>query len=269
MSFIRFAEDAEPLKIRSINDHFFDISKGVYTDREAVNKFGYNSAVPNGSYADIWAYGATDPTYNWPTTTESFRVAAGGNAADTANGAGARKIKIVYLDGNGNEQEEELVLAGSSASAATTGTGRRVIRAWVSETGTYGGANTGNILIENTSTNAVLAFIAAGISTTQLSMYTIPAGYTGYLLGVGIDVAAGANKDADVRMWTRENAYTTTAPYGAACIVHQWASVQGENDVLFTSPLVFPALSDIWFDARGNGAITAVDCHYSIVIVQN
>jgi hypothetical protein len=261
MSFVRIKPNhhIEPL---------FDMTRGLWTDRQTVHKFGSNDTVPNGSYSDIWTYGATDATYNWPTTAETFRVAAGGNAADTSDGAGARTIQIVYLDGNGRQEQEQLTLAGASASAATSKTATRLIRAYTATAGTYGGNNVGDIVIENTTSNQVVGSISAGIGQTQMSMYTVPLRYTAYVFKTGVDIAAGLNKDADVRMWQRRDALTWTAPYCGTRLLHQWTAAQGNVVADFDTPLVLPELTDVWLEAQGNGSATAVDCYYSLYLVQ-
>ena len=254
---------------RSANDFSLDVQRGLDRDKETVHKFGYNEAVPNGTYADIWSYGVTDASYNWATTDETFRVKAGGNANDTSAGTGARTIHIAYLDGNGIETHEDLTLAGASASAVTSSTGRRVLRSYVKTTGTILSSNTGDILIENSSTGLIVATIDAGVGQTEMSMYTVPANHTAYLLGVGFDVQAGTNKDADIHMWQRTNAYTTTAPFGAKRLIKEWIGVQGDFDHKFDSYPKFDEYTDIWFEAKGNGAVTAVSVDYDLILVHN
>jgi hypothetical protein len=83
--------------VRVSNDPYLDISRNLYADKKSFHRFGYNESVPNGTERDIWAYGATtvgNTDYNWPTTDEKFRVAAGGNAADTSAGLGARQFRL-------------------------------------------------------------------------------------------------------------------------------------------------------------------------------
>lgn len=254
---------------RVSNDPILDISRGLYADKSSIHKFGFNGTVPNGSFADIWAYGPSDATYNWPTTDEAFRIRAGGNVADTAAGNGAREVTIVFLDANGDQQQESLATAGASASASTSATGRRVLRAWVSASGVYGASNTGQILIENETSGQILAAITAEFGQTQLSMYTVPLGYTAYLKRIHVDVSVGTNKDADVRMWQRPNAYTTSAPFGAKRIVRQWTAVQNDNGIVFDKYPAFPALTDLWMEAQGNGATTAVDVDYDLILVKD
>jgi hypothetical protein len=253
--------------IRVSNDAILDISRGLYSDKAAIRKFGHNEVVPNASWADVWAYGPTDATYNWPTTAETFRIQAGGNAADTAAGAGATEITIVYLDANGDEQQETIATAGACASSATSNTGRRVNRAWVSAVGTYGASNTGRIIIENTSTNQIVATIEAGIGQTEQSQYTVPLGYTAYLTRIEIDV--DANKDADLKFWQRRDAYDTSAPMGAKRLIREWDAIVGQHTREYSAAPSFPSLTDLWFEAYGNGAATEVDVEYDLILVLN
>lgn len=255
--------------VRVVNDPRIDIARGLDGGKFSVHKFGSNDTVPNGVFNDIWAYGPTDSTYNWPATTEGFRVRAGGNVNDDAAGTGAQTILIQYLDATGVSVEETLTLAGVSASASTVGTGRRVQRAFVDDVGTIKGNNTGLIIIENDVTNEVVAVIDAGIGQTQQTTYTIPLGHTGFLWRVELSVAVGANKDADVRLWQRRDAYITSAPFGAIRLVRQWLAVQGGRTAEFFSQPFFPALTDLWFEGKGNGAITAIDVDYDLVIIED
>jgi len=244
-----------------------DIATGLVPGVTDVHKFGFNSTVPNGTFADIWTYGPTDNSYNWPTTTEKFRIKAGGNVNDAAAGSGAQNIVLEFLDATGVETVETLATAGSSASATTTVTGRRINRAYVSGVGTQFAANTGIILIENESTGAVVASIDEEMGQTQTSMYTVPLGYTAYITRAEVEVAIGTNKDADVRLWQREGAYETTAPFSSKRLVHQWEAIQGDASFRLVSYRPIPALTDIWMEAKGNGATTSVDVNYDLFLV--
>lgn len=256
--------------VRVSNDPFLDISRGLYAYKFAFHRFGFNPAVPNGSEADIWAYGPNDSLYNWPSTDETFRVAAGGDTNDTAAGSGARTIQIVYLDANGNQQQEQLTLAGSSASGATSVTGRRLIRAWVDTCGTILSNNTGEIIIENSTSGQVVGYIGAGVGQTELSMYTVPLGYTAYLTRVQVSVSIGTNKDANVKMWQRQDAYTTTAPFGVKRLIRQWTAIQGADNLIeYQSTPKFPALTDIWATGQGNGSTTEIDVDYDLILVKD
>lgn len=256
--------------IRITNDPQLDIARGLYKDKEVIRTFGHHTGVPSGTYEDIWSYGTTDGSYNWPTTSEKFRVKAGGNVNDTAAGTGARTIQILYLDSLGNRQQDTLTLAGALASDETSVTGRRVLRAWVDTVGTINGNNTGNIIIENETANEVVAFIAATVGETQLSQFTVPLGYTGYIRKIELSIETGSNKvDADVQFWQRRDAYTTAAPFGAKRLMKEWNGIQGYVPSSQQSLPSVPALTDLWFAGQGNGAISEIDVDYEVLIIKD
>ena len=252
---------------RTANDVILDISRDLYADKAAIRKFGCNTAVPNGSFADIWAYGPTDPSYNWPITDEVFRVQAGGNVADTLLGAGARTVQVIYLDANGDSQQEQLQLGGVGVSSPTSLTGRRFQRAWVDSVGTILSNNVGDIIFENATTGDVVGLIPAGFGETLQTMFTVPRANQAYLRQVDLNIAIGANKDADIKMWQRRDAYTIAAPFGTKRLVKEWSAIQGPVPTPFDAFPSFPALTDIWFEGQGNGAITIIDIDYALVCI--
>ncbi len=251
---------------RTTNDPYLDVSAGLFADRFTVHKFGDNSDVGTASFEDIWDAGGT---YTWPTAAETVRVRSGGNTNDTAAGTGAQKIIVQGLDTNFDPVEEEITLAGSSASSSTTATFRRVYRAYVTDSGAYGGNNTGDILIENTSTNQLLADIQAGKGQTEMSMYTVPAGHKAYLRRVTMEVEA--SKPAEVRFWQRQNADDVTTPFTAPRIVHDTLALEGTENIEFAVFPEFPEKTDLWMDAiaSSGGGATQVDIAYDLVVVKS
>ena len=128
-------------------DWFLQASR-VWTDGITTqHKFANNPSLT--TIEDVWATGGTYA--GWITYTAAVRVAAGGNAADTAAGAGARTVYIEGLDQNWAVANETVTLAGGSASSFTSTTFRRVYRAYVASTGTYHGTNTAAISIQDAS----------------------------------------------------------------------------------------------------------------------
>jgi len=234
--------NSEPLLIR----------RGLVTGASIVHKFGRNPAVPNGSWAGILTSSAQ---FVWLTAASAVRVKAGGNSADTSNGAGARTVTIQGLSATGAEVTATVTLAGASASAATTQTFLRVYRAWVETAGTYTGNNTGNVVIETTGGTALIQ-ITAGEGQTQYCAYTIPLGKTGYLANV--TVQADSLKPADFRLFTRGPCTTVTAPFPAKRLKYYWDGISGKaSSQTRTSILAMPALTDIWIEAQGSSATEA------------
>jgi hypothetical protein len=159
-------------------DFFFEVSQG--------NVAGYSSTIISASNPDIdtteediWNVGGN---LTYLTSADTFRIAAGGNAADAAAGTGAREVVFVFLDSDYNEVTEVIATAGASASSATSSTGLRFLRAYVSDVGSNG-SNVGAITIEAVTAGTTHGLIQAGKGISKSGHYTIPAGKTGYVIG--------------------------------------------------------------------------------------
>lgn len=72
------------------------LAAGAWPEVTSDRKFGDNPAVGT-TYEIIESGGGV---YPWPTSAQPVRIRAGGNAADTAGGAGARSILVTGLDEN-------------------------------------------------------------------------------------------------------------------------------------------------------------------------
>ena len=248
---------------RLISEFNLDLSLGKHKSISTFTRFGFNPAIV-GTREDIWASGSS---YPWPTTAETIRVKSGGNAADTAAGAGAQSIMVQFLDANWELQEETLALAGSSASAPTTLTARRVIRAWVYDVGTYTVANTADIVIENTTSNQVLAVIAAGTGQTTLSQYTVPTGKVAYLRSFRSVVARQTG--CTIRMLQRQNADDVATPFTGTRVVTHLEDQLGSFVLDYKNYPSFPAKTDLWCDGiRTSGSSdAAITVIYDLLLV--
>lgn len=171
------------------------------------------------------------------------------------------------LDSDWNPTSTTLTLAGTSASTASTQTFIRVFRAWVATTGTYTGANTGDVVIESPVTGDTLAFIEADAGQTQLSMFSIKAGYTAYIEHAEVYVEGKNN--ADVFFFQRQNADTVSAPFSAKRILSIWDGVDGGATTSFNSRVQIPAKSDLWFTVTTGSGSKAVVTKYDLVLVKN
>lgn len=242
----------------------FDIMRGLYVGREYWLKFGTDPAVANGGLGDIWGPGTI---YTWPTAAETIRIKAGGNAADTADGDGAREVTVTCLDDDFNQVDVVLSTLGALASLASTQTVRRILRAEVTGVGLYGAKNTAAINIENTTAEDVLAFIGAGVSQTEMTHFTVKAGWMGYITRIHAD-APGA-KPSEHRLFTRENADVIAAPFQSPKIKHHWAELAGSSPEYFDGGIICPEKTDIWGDALGKGAVSSASMDYDIFMFQN
>lgn len=248
---------------RVANSFALDTAGGRNLGKEAVHKFGDNEDIGT-SEEDIWDGGGT---YTFPTTAETVRVKSGGNAADTAAGAGARTVTVVGLDENWDVASETLTLAGASASAATAATFVRVISARVATVGTYGAANTGAITIENTTATQVLAVIPAGAGEASMAFYAVPRNKTAYLSRCRFVV--DSNKTAVVKLWQRRNADAFSGTMSAKRLVSSLGGFTGPAALDFESFIVFPEKTDVWISGTASASETEISASMDLIVVDD
>jgi len=248
-------------------DFLIEVARGNVPGHSLVHKFGRNANVPNGTFEGVTQL---SESFNFLTAASTVRIKAGGDAADTAAGAGAQSITIEGLDNTGAFATETIATAGVSASSVTSTSFWRVFRAYVGDggCGTYGAANTANIVIENGTGGTNLIMIAIEEGQSQYGAYAIPLGKTGYLLSV--KVQADGSKAADFKLCTRNNLTDFTTPFSPNRIKFYWDGVLGSDTLNPNSPLLsMSALTDIWVEAAGGGAQTEVSIDFEILLVDD
>ncbi len=246
-------------------DFLIEVQKGNVPGHSIIHKFGRNDAVANATWEIISELGGATAFLAAATT---VRIKAGGNAADTAAGAGAREVTVRGVDDNLAEISEAIATAGASASSNTTASFWRVHRAWVSSAGTYATPyNTAAIVIENSGGGTDLIQVGAEEGQSEAAVYTIPTGKTGYFLGAHIQVDSG--KAADLRMFQRRTFNDVTAPVTSRRLVIHLDGVLGVEPFSPRSPIVFPALTDLWWEAEGAGAQTEVSVDFELLLVDD
>lgn len=168
---------AGTLPVRSISEDI-DIARGLRTGMQHVFVFGYNNDVDGAE--DIWN-GGGDYT-GFPTGSAETVTIVSTDANDASGGTGARTVKIFGLDSNWALAEETLTMNGLTL-VTSSGTFRRVYKVEVITAGS-GNTNAGALTVAHSTTTAnIFSVVPAGYSLSQMAVYTIPAGYTGYLIG--------------------------------------------------------------------------------------
>ncbi len=183
----------------------------------------------------------------WLQAPTAVRIKAGGNAADTAAGAGARSIRVYGIDSSLNFANELLATAGASASAATTTLFWRVFRTRVETVGTYGVANTGVIVVENAAGGTDLIQIAATEGSSQFGAYSIPSGWKAVLKHSHLSVDSG--KAVNVKLYSRENFTDVSAPMSPKINRAQFDGITVPMEWETPIKLAFGALTDLWWSA--------------------
>lgn len=248
-------------------DFYTEVQKGNVAGHTVVHGFGKNGSVPNGTFEGILQVSAN---FNFVTAAATVRVKAGGNANDTAAGTGAQAVTVEGLDNTGALATEVIELAGASASAVTTTLFWRVFSMYVAplRAGAYGGTNVGNIVLENGTGGTDLITILAAEGQSQYGAYAMPLGKTGYLMSIAL--FSDSTKASDFRMYTREGLTDFTTPFAPKRLKNYWDGVTGGVLLKPKSPiLILPALTDIWFEAEGSGAISEVSIDFEILLVDD
>lgn len=242
-----------------------EVQKGNVPGHAIVHKFGRNANVANGVWEHVSSLSAATSFLAAPTT---VRIKAGGDAADTAAGVGAREITVVGIDENLVEVVETIATAGTSASSATSASFWRVYRAYVSAGGTYGASNTAAVVIENSVGGTDLIQIATEEGQTFYAGWTAPTGKTAYFLSAHLMTDSG--KAADFRFRTRANFNDTSAPLGAVRTMLYFDGVLGHMVFQPKSPgKAIPTLTDVWWEAEGGGASTEVSVDFELLVVDD
>lgn len=249
------AESSRPIvTIPSEIDYRLHVALGAVQDVSGVHIFGRNPGVDT-TERFLWAPGAVDYG-GFLAAASALRIKAGGNAADAAAGAGARKVLVTGLNANFVEVSEEVTLAGASASSPTTTTFIRVLEAHVTDCGAYATPyNTGDISIETTGGVEVIRMLA-GRAQSQVGIYTVPAGKTLYVARMSITIEG--NKAATVRLYQREDADVVSAPVTARRLVQEWPSLDQYAEIVHETWEPYAAKTDLWFTAFTASGTTAV-----------
>jgi hypothetical protein len=167
-----------------------NVSRGKVRGAFHIIKFGENLDI-DGSMETIWDGGGL---YTYLTAAAVVTVTST-DGDDAAAGTGARTVTVEGLDANYNQVSETLTVGGSAGSVEFF----RVFRAFVASSGSSG-TNEGTISITSGATTlaqilTVGSPTSTGLGQTFMSIYTVPAGYTGFIYQWDLSTA---KSDGDV-----------------------------------------------------------------------
>jgi hypothetical protein len=225
-----------------------------------IHKFGAVPSMSQDTNGTIWD--ENDTVYPWATIDANgvltVSVVESNNESNTSTAQDGDTVEIQGLDGNYNLQIETVTISGSSAT--TINNFKRVFRArFIAATGFD--PNTKRILIKSGVTT--VAKILEDLGQTLMSVYTIPAGFTGYLMR--LDVTAQGTATGSFKLFARPGGV------GSFQLKHvaEVNGVGGPYQLEYPIPQSFPEKTDI--DARmhtqsNNGRYT---CTFDILLVDN
>ena len=219
-------------------------------NHKTVFKFGFNPDVDSAEET-IWDVGGI---YAYPSSAVAMTVTT--DAGTPANDNGV-KVIVFGLDEDYNEVNDEVTLAGAG-TATTTQTFFRVFRAYVSGSQ----APTGNLNITNGGTT--YARITLSENQTLMAMWTVPAGYTGFLDHVNI-----ATGTTNANQYVTAQIVQRTQGGVFRVMMKQTLSSGGVADFLLRYPIEISEKTDLEVRAESSGSNNLISANFSIVYIKN
>lgn len=234
-------------------DWYMAVSRGQIPGAAVQNIYGYNATV-DGTSIPLWE---NSTTYTYPSSAVTMTLYSS-SAADTNV-----SILIVGLDTNYNLITETKVLTNGTTGVTTTNQYRRINS--ISLTGSV--EPVGIIYLSNSAKTETYAQInlvnGTSAGRSQMSIYTVPNGYTFYLTRVSGYVSPNNNANfyCNYRVWTRN---TTT---GIITILQQAPFV---NTYLTTrvAPRPYPAKTDIQWQASMSAGTSIVSIAVEGILIE-
>ena len=233
-----------------LEDEKIKISRGMVKGASFIHKFGAVSSLATNTTGTVWD--KNDTVYPWATWATAGIINVDSSSASDIN----KSITVVGLDANYNQISETITLT-TQTNNNSSNSFIRIFRAFVSD----GETNVGQISVQRDTTD--VAIITAGYGQTLMAVYTVPAGYTGYLYKGTCSAQSGA--DGTGNMFVR---YFGQSSFR---IGHSFevSGAGGQYVYDFSFPIPIPEKSDI--DVRittrsNNGRYTAA---FDLLLVQN
>jgi hypothetical protein len=226
------------------------VAEGNIGEHSFIHKFGAVPALSKDATGSVWDI--NDTVYPW----SAFDTAGVVNLDRDSTSDANKVVTVIGLDADYNEIQESITLTNASNNTGTV-VFKRVFRAFVAD----GTTNVGNIDIQRGSTT--VARITATKGQTLMAVYTIPAGYTGYLYKGTCSAQSGA--DATGNMFVRffgQQSFRTQHTF-------EVGGPGGQYTYEFTFPPPIPEKSDIDVQVSGrtnNGRYTAA---FDLLLIEN
>jgi hypothetical protein len=155
------------------------VARGQIAGHTAISIFGYSTTVGSTALGPLWeGLTLSGGAYAYPGSAAPLVL-----VSDSASDTSALSVRIEGLGAGFVPLTETIALNGTS-NVTTTNSFLRI-----NVMSTTNGLNVGNITAKISSTT--YAKINAGIGQTQMSLYTVPAGYTFYLSYIQADASIG------------------------------------------------------------------------------
>jgi hypothetical protein len=211
------------------------VARGQVDGHTSINIFGFSTTVGSTALGPLWeGLTLSGGAYAYPGSAAPLVL-----VSDSASDTSALSIQIQGLDANYAPLTETIAMNGTT-NVTTTNSFLRI-----NLMTTTNGLNVGNITAKISTTT--YAKINAGIGQTQMSIYTVPKGYTFYLSYVQADASIGFTS-SNYMKYAEYNKDNVT---GEINVLNQTTFVQSLN-IPYTCPIPHTEKTDIQFQIIAN-----------------
>lgn len=226
------------------------VARGQITGHSTVNIYGFQVSVTTTNIP-IWEVAGA---YTYPASAATMKLVSTVNTGQDLSGT---TILIQGLDSEYNQISETLALTGTTA----VDTVKSYLR--INNMSVVSGVPTGTITLKNAAGSATYAQINPSIGRSQMSIYTVPAGYTFYLSR--IDAYTSANgSTAD---WVQYR-NVQTSPSGVVTLTQQ-APFVNTYHAQRVMPRPFAEKTDIQLQAKTSANTYAVSIAAEGFLIKN
>lgn len=223
-----------------------NVAMGLIPGMSGLFKAGYNPTCTNGAEESIWSHSVIYPWSAWGSGGTLSVVSA--DASDTGT---------LYIEGLNSTtwefQSETVTLTGLTPVVTSLSYIRLNFAHYAG-----GAPNAGEIHVSRNGT--IIGHIQVGAGIAQGAQYTIPAGYTGYVMQGTANIGKGNDGTG----------YFKYRPYGSSFQrAMTFLLYQSTFDYTFAVPLRLPEKTDLDVTLIASNAGTAVTCEYGILLVAN
>jgi hypothetical protein len=248
-------------QVGTVEPFNLQVARGQIPGHKLQFKFGHNLAVSN-TKETIWAEGGL---YVYPTSATQMTVSSS-SADDAAAGTGARTINIQGLDADYNEISEDIILNGQTP-VTTVNSYLRINRGAVLTAGT-GGKNAGIIragtgtVTSGVPANVFLSIDGDGDNQTLMCLWTVPAGYTAFMVQTNISTGNASQTPALLK------ATLVARPQGGVFNTKERITLKDGNHLQdYNFPLRFTEKTDLEVRAKSSSASVTFDCSASLEFI--
>lgn len=237
------------------------VAQGSIYGKEIRHVFGYNPDIDSGTEETVWTAGGL---YTHLSSPQTLTISST-SASDTSAGIGARQVYILGINSTGGEVNETVTLDGQTA-VNTTHTYTSIQSMQVVSVGSSA-YNVGSIYAGTGTVTAGVPANAYGhiLATENQSImghFTVPTGYTGYLLAGSM---SSGTENANSYITGRLKVKTNDIIYTGAIVTFSSTKV----DFTFNYPIKVPATSCITATAVSTGNNESVSSYFQVLLVKN